>query len=36
MEQRSQKHIPTGIQRIQLSAALVVWETISVVEIVPA
>ena len=36
MEQRSQKQIPTGIQRIQLSTALVVWETISVVEMVPA
>ena len=35
MEQRNQKQIPTGIQRMQLSAALVVWETISAVFMVP-
>ena len=35
-EQRSQKHTPTGIQRIQAKVAAVVWATIPGVVMVAA
>jgi hypothetical protein len=35
IEHFSQKHMPTGFQRMQLSAARVVWFTISGVVMLP-